>query len=131
MKIVIVDSKHRALNSFIHRQIIPMMYNMVVQLIDKNVYNLYSQELKTYIQQMLLSRDYLYVSVSPDNVYTIMIDENQIVGESSAKLCDICNIINFGSLDYPATHAFTKVFNYIRQNFWKLYNMYIRGGKRF
>ena len=131
MKIIIVDHKHKAVNSFIHQQILPMMYNMIVKLFDRDVYNLYSVDLKSSIQDMLLRRDYLYVTVSPDNTYTIMIDENQIVGRSSAKLCDICNIINFGSLDYPATHVFTKVFSYIRQNFWRLYKSYIRGGMRF
>lgn len=128
MRITIYNAKHKRLEEFIDRIVIPYMYAMILKSIDKRVFDSYSKELKLQVQSLLFHREYLLWTRSSDNVYTIMIDENKIVGESSAKLCDICDIINFGSFDYPATHVFTKVFNYIRANFWKMYKVYVHGG---
>ena len=128
MKIVIKNTTGSDLNPFIHKVVLPYMYRLIVSNMDRDILRLYKPDVLENIRYMLFHRDYLQCMKSPDGQYTISIDENKIVGKSSAKLCDICNMINFGSFDYPATHVFTKVFHYVQANFWRLYKLYHQGG---
>lgn len=127
MQIIIKNPKNRKLAGFIQNRLLPIMYNMIVQNIDKDIYQLYDSKLKHTIQSMFIQREYLYYYQLPSNDFVITLESNKIVGENSAKLCDICSLINYGSLDYPATEVFTKVFNHIQQNFWKIYKFYTVG----
>lgn len=127
MQIRISNPTRTNLQKFIHVRIFPLMYSMILKNIDKRVFDLYNPELKKNIQQLLFDREYLYSYQLPTDDYIITLESNKIVGENSAKLCDICSLINYGTLDYPATNVFTKVFNYIEQNFWKIYKFYTVG----
>ena len=127
MQITIENKKGRNLVPFVYKRLFPLMYSMILKGIDKRVFDSYSPELKHSIQQLLFDREYLYCYQLPTNELVITLESNKIVGENSAKLCDICSLINYGSLDYPATNIFTKVFNYIKTNFWKLYKFYTVG----
>ena len=121
MQIVIQNPKKRIVDKFIVKRLFPMIYHLVVTNINKDIFKLYNDDLKLSIQRMLIDRDYLVYYRNPDYSYTISIESNKIVGKNSAKLCDICNIVNYGSLDYPATEVFSHVFSFIEKNFWKIY----------
>lgn len=54
----------------------------------------------------------------------IEINPNRFNLENTAKLYDICAMVNFGSLSNPACPIFTKTFDYFAKNFWTLYRDY-------
>ena len=54
----------------------------------------------------------------------ITIDPNKFNKDITAKLYDICALINFGSIECPALPIFTEVFDYFAQNFWLFFNDY-------
>lgn len=97
------------------------MYQMILENINKDIFNMYDSAIRKQIQKLLFDREYLYYYKLPTNNYVITLESNKIVGENSAKLCDICGLMNFGNLSYPAMGTFTKVFSYIENNFWKIY----------
>lgn len=78
--------------------------------------------------QLLISTIYnLRYTKSMDN-YTIDINPNVIIPNTSAKFIDIAKLINYGNLEVPAYPIFTDTFDYIADNFEFFFNEYSRTG---
>lgn len=58
--------------------------------------------------------------------YIIEINPNEIAPKTSAKLIDICSLINYGNLDMPPYSIFEDTFRYIASHLSDLYNEYLR-----
>lgn len=116
------------LDPFLKEWLIPALRNNLKSNIIKNKEAiLYYHKKETY-QNLLLAANCidLWHTHSLNNLI-ISINQNEKNMEGTAKLYDICAMVNFGSLSKPAIPIFTKTFNYFAKKFWIFYRDYNLG----
>ena len=56
--------------------------------------------------------------------YIVQINMYKNAPKSTAKLSDICYLINYGNMEMPPYTLFTDVFKGVANNVWSMYNDY-------
>ena len=118
----------------------PTLYNFIIKWLIPSI----KQSLKAKINNQLKIKlkqypDYINIknlynaidSIAAHSCSTgqvrVCINPNKFTSENTAKLYDICALVNFGSMTYPANPIFTKTFEYFAANFKSLFYLYKRG----
>lgn len=124
-----LNKKHPGLDRFIIEWLIPSLRNMLKAKIHKNRarlqnYNHIIPQSELYSNLILAAENIIFQHKNSSEDLLITINPNEVNYKNTAKLYDICALVNFGSIDCPALPIFTEVFNYFANNFWQFFNDY-------
>ena len=112
-------------DSFIHHWLVPAISRFIrkeIYLNKKLLSNINQIELKDLIDA---SNSIIVSHLYNDSKFLLIsIDPNKRNSRNTAKLYDICALVNFGSLQTPACPIFTKTFDYFAKNFQMFYENY-------
>lgn len=126
MRLLIKLNKKYITESFIQVWLKKAIYMYLKEQIIKNknliIHNFNSDNCDVY-KNLLYAIAYIEIKHIRDDII-IEINPNKFNLENTAKLYDICAMVNFGSLSNPACPIFTKTFDYFAKNFWALYKDY-------
>ena len=129
MRLAIKLDKKYNIESFIKIWLKKAIYIYLKEQIIKNknliIHNFNDDRCDVY-KNLLYAINYIDIKHIRDDII-IEINPNNFNLENTAKLYDICAMVNFGSLSSPACPIFTKTFDYFAKNFWTLYKDYERG----
>lgn len=139
MELEIRNPNNLKLDEFIYDSLIPTIQEYVVSRIDNSrlikieeyLNSLNISEYKRYIsaRDMIIAAVYnLKSTKQPDNSYIISIDSAQTAPNIRAKIIDIAQLINYGSLSTPAYPIFDDTFLFFADRLNDLYNKYSLGG---
>jgi hypothetical protein len=116
------------LDPFINEWLIPALKSNLKSNLFSNKRLIFYYYGEDFYQDLFLAVDSIELShINLSNSLTISINQNKKNIGNTAKLYDICTMIDFGSLSNPAIPIFTKTFNYFAKNFWKFYRDYNLG----
>ena len=133
MRLIIKNNRdHANMDSYIVDWVIPSLQLYIWSKLDirllRNYKHIYEEDkLLTYIKQALQSLEMIKVGYPQTHQYEIRINPNVFCDSKTAKLYDICSLVNYGSLSCPAYPIFTKSFDFFAVNFWKFYRLYQLG----
>lgn len=115
--------------SFLYQCLIPELYMYITSRIDKRYTQLWDKYFKefynTNTQDIIIQGALnLYIKDTRD-FYIIQIKDNQTVQGTTAKLYDLCNEINYGSLSLPPYPIFDNAFRWAEKNIEPLYLQWV------
>ena len=133
MKLTIKNTKeYVGLEAYIKEWLVPSIRLYIWSKFNpkmlKNYSHIYNEaQLINYIKAALYSIEMVKVGYPQSHQYEIRINPNVFCESKTAKLYDICCLVNYGSLSCPAYPVFTESFNFFATNFWKFYKLYQLG----
>lgn len=133
MNLTIKNNKeHPNIEAYIKEWLIPSLRLYIWSKLDtrvlKNYSHIYKEEdLLSYIKEALYSLELIKVGYPQTHQYEIRINPVVFCKAKTAKLYDICSLVNYGSLSCPAYPIFTESINFFAANFWKFFKLYQLG----
>lgn len=139
MTLEIENPEQLELDDFITSSLIPKIQESFVKEIDKvklipineyiNKLNISTFGVYINAADILIAAVYnLIYTKQPSGNYIISIDSNQIAPNTRAKIIDIAQLVNYGTLSTPAYPIFDEVFSFFATRLNNLYLDYERGG---
>lgn len=127
---IYLDKRYSDIEKFIHDWLLPAMRKYLRSSIissKKQLERIYPNNFNI-CKDLFDATDNLTVNhfVSTGQIF-ITIDSFKFNLKKTAKLYDICAMVNYGSISYPANPIFTKTFKYFKDNFWRFYKYYTLG----
>lgn len=139
MKLTLFDTENKYsddfldfINRYIIIKIISSINTRKIQPIEEyiNQYSDIPTLFKKYISvnEVIISGAYNIIYSRINNKIVFEIDPTQIYSGTSAKLNELCKLINYGNLVVKGYPIFTKAFDYFKDNIDNYYDNYMQGG---
>ena len=115
--------------AFLSQCLIPELYIYLTSHIDKRYTNLQDSYFKEFYnttsKDIIIQGALNLIIKNCRNFYIIQVKDDQISYGSTAKLYDLCNEVNYGSLSLPPYPIFSKAFKWAKQNLKNFYLQWI------
>lgn len=120
------------------KEIVPdLIYNAIIDRLTNNQYKDSVEKMDTYIKEYygisikvlcLSIKQYLTISSNSQSAYSIALNENKLVDNTSYSVGFIVRIIDYGSMDIKGLDLFKSSFDYVEKNLDSIYKLYLKGG---
>lgn len=130
MELVVNNEKNIAINSYVFHWVLPSMRRYIQTGLDKRLLSNYAgfEDEVTLRQDLISAVSQLQVLTDEDKkTITIRLNPNLFNTSKTAKLYDICKLVNYGNTSCPAYPIFTKMFDFFAEKFWTYYWLYEMG----
>lgn len=137
MNLVLFDRQLKYTDDFLNFLIPKMIYRGLGEYNPKKtvlqevyINEFYKSKFRKYIaaKDVIISGFYNLTWQRYADKIVIEIDPNCLLVGTTAKLNEVCKLINYGTLEISAYPIFTEVFNYFKENIDRWYDYYGSGG---
>lgn len=134
MKLIIENLTHKNLKPFILNYVIPMASQILYSIMDKKQIKKIDNYISKFYNINIGAAKIIDLGIknliiqNMGNTYQLQIDPNIVIPKTSAKLYDICALINYGNVEIPPYPIFDNTMNKLAQFIPSLYDEYGFGG---
>lgn len=130
MELVIDNEKNIDISSYVFHWVLPSMREYIRTGLSIKKLENYSDvgtSLVLYEDLVKAASNLQVITDELRKTIAIRLNPNLINASKTAKLYDICKLVNYGNTSCPAYPIFTKMFDFFAEKFWTYYWLYEMG----